>query len=280
MKLQPRVGSSATSMSLWDKGIKKDDLLPRNLRGFYEKGDSAPPIRQSQPQMPPAEARKLDSSGSNLAQVWNTIVSEEPSELVRIKEDIKKVVGIESINAPVRGNQTGPNFKEATGLSFDLSNTSSGVQQTAILVTKIRTSPLDGLLLIEEPELHLHAGGQRALREIIQNDSADIQFFITTHSTIFTDFEKDSRVYLVIRDGIQSSVSPVSEPDDLKLVKAELGHSNVDLYGYDLVVFTEGESEALALPIIADSVGFSLANNGVLLRNLKEKARSRSWASI
>lgn len=269
MKPRFRYGSGSTWVLLPKDGIKDSDFLPQMLREFYERMDWAPPIRQSQAQLAPKESRKLDWSGSNLAQVWSTILGDDPRDLVRIGANVEKIVGIASISSPVRGDQTAPSFKENSGLNFNLPNTSSGIQQAAILATKIRTSPLNGVLLIEEPELHLHAGAQRALREFIQNDSADIQFFITTHSTIFAEFGVNSKVYLVTRDGIQSKVKLITERDDLRLIKTELGHSNVDLYGYDAIVFVEGDSEEIALPTIAESLGFNFQNKGILIRNLK-----------
>jgi predicted ATP-dependent endonuclease of OLD family len=267
-----------TWLSLRQDGIESPDFLPRMIREMYALIDWAPPIRQSQLQMQPSEVRKLDSSGSNLPQVWNTIVSDEPEELVRIGKHVGEIVGISSISAPVRGNQTTPSVKETSGDSFDLSNTSSGVQQAAILATKIMTCRSGGILLIEEPELHLHAGAQRALREIIEKHSSDVQFFITTHSTIFTDLGNGSNVFLVTKQGRQSSVRPISEPAELKLVKSELGHSNVDLYGFDLLVFVEGDSEELALPIIADCLGFNFPRSGVLLQNLKGASKAKKLA--
>jgi putative ATP-dependent endonuclease of OLD family len=275
--LETRIGtgSPVASRSLWDAALKSVDLLPRMIRDMYAKIEWAPPIRQSQVQMPPTEVRRLDSSGSNLPQVWNTIVSDEPEELVRIGKDVGRIVGISSISAPVRGNQTAPSLKERSGDSFNLANTSSGVQQAAILATKISTCLPGGVLLIEEPELHLHAGAQRVLREIIERRSTDLQFFITTHSTLFTDLGEQSAVFLVSKKERQSTIRPIFELDELRFVKSELGHRNADLYGYDLVVFVEGDSEELALPIIAECLGVNLPRNGILLQNLRGASKAK-----
>ena len=268
--LETRLGfGSPIWASLVKEAIRSTDFLPAMIREMYEKVDWVPPIRQSQVQMPPTEVKRLDSSGSNLPQVWNTIVSDEPKELVKIGVDIKRIVGISSISAPVKGSQTVPSFKEASDDSFNLANTSSGVQQAAILATKIRTCQSGGILLIEEPELHLHAGAQRVLREIIEKRSSDVQFFITTHSTIFADLRGESNVFLVTKNGRQSTVRSISDLADLQRIKSELGHSNVDLYGYDLLVFVEGDSEEVAIPIIASCLGLDFRGGGILLKNLR-----------
>jgi predicted ATP-dependent endonuclease of OLD family len=74
------------------------------------------------------------------------------------------------------------------------------------------------------------------------------------------------------RDG-RSSVKKVIETDDLRLLKNELGHSNTDLYGYNVVVFIEGESEVHAFPIVAKSIGYDFVKEGIDLLNVKGNGR-------
>jgi predicted ATPase len=249
------------------------EFMVQLIRDFFSKIDWSPPNRRASYQLPVNEARKVDTNGNNIPQVWNTIVSDEPNELVEIGNGIKKIVEIASIRAPVSLNQAIASVRESSGLAFDLSNTSEGVMQTSILVTKIATNPDGTVFLIEEPELHLHAGAQRELRKFIDENSKNKQFFITTHSTIFTRTSENSTTYLVTRAGAQSEARKITEPRDLVLVKSELGHNNMDFFSYNVVLFVEGESEAVAFPIIAESLGIDLSREGVKIIDLKGKSK-------
>lgn len=61
----------------------------------------------------------------------------------------------------------------------------------------------------------------------------------------------------------------------MKSIKWELGHSNVDIYGFNTVVFIEGDSEEIAIPIIAESLNHDLAEKGIKLINVKGKSKAK-----
>jgi len=245
------------------------EVVPSLIVEFYANLDWTPPIRLAQPRLDSMEVRRLNPDGSNLPQVWNTIVSEDTRTLVKISDELKKTTDIADVQAPIRGNQALANMKESDGLVFDLRNTSSGNNQLAILVTKIVTLPRGTMLMIEEPELHLHASAQRNLRAIMESYCDNHQFLMTTHSTIFANMTQNTSLYLVTKKGMQSTFRQVKEPDDLRFVKWELGHNNADIYGFNLVVFVEGESETVALPIMSETLGHDFAQNGIKLLNIK-----------
>jgi predicted ATP-dependent endonuclease of OLD family len=274
LPLKNRVqGGKLSWLCFWS--VTNSDILAQIIKKFYLNIEWIPPNREPQKQMNVQESRSLDSSCSNVPQVWHTIVSDEPQDLVRIGANMTKVASmITSISAPIRSNQTIAYIKENTGHKFDLSNTSSGLRQVAMLVTKIDTCPKDQVMLIEEPELHLHATAQRGLREYINSLSNVQQFFITTHSTIFTNMNLNCSVYLVTKRGIQSNIRRIIEIEEQRIIKRELGHSYADLYGYDLIVFIEGDSEDRAIPIIAESLGIDLVKYGIKLINIRGKDKA------
>lgn len=251
---------------------KTSDILLNIIREFYKKIDWTPPFRRAESKMQIADHLRLDINCSNLTQVWNTIQNEDPERLVQIQNELKKIIPeIASIKAPTRGGESQALIREPTGNDFDLSNTSCGLSQAAILTTKIMTCPNGTISLIEEPELHLHASVQRELRQQIEKYPDVIQFFITTHSTIIANANSKCNVYLVTKKDGQSYIKRVKESDEFKFIKWELGHSNTDLYGYNLVAFIEGDSEEIAFPIIADSLGYDLVQEGIKLINVKGK---------
>lgn len=256
--------------------IDEKDYLQTQIRNFYIYNiESLPTIRQSVSSAPVSEARTLDATCSNVPQVWNTIVSDEAEDLVNIRNQIIKILpDITSIQSPLRGNQAKAGIKEHSGSIFDLANTSMGNQQICIIVTKIITCPNDSVILIEEPEIFLHASAQRNLKSFIEEQSKYKQFLITTHSTIFATLSNNTRIYLVKRDDRTSSVNQIEESKELKLIKNELGHNNIDMYGYNVVVLIEGDSEEIMFPILANALGYDFYRLGIKILNVKGNSKA------
>ena len=239
------------------------------LRRFYANFQWIPPLRQTPGSLRVNEARILQGNGSNLPQVWNTINSDDLDEFVGMRDDIKSIIDIESIQAPVRGQQTIATIREKTGENFDLTNTSSGNQEIVIMVTAFRTFPKGTIVLLEEPEIHLHARAQRELRKLIEKWSSKLQFVITTHSTVFAHPTINTSIYLVTKTGGDSHVRIIEEPEELGQIRLELGVNNSDLYGYDAIVFVEGESEEIAFPLILKSMGIDTRERGIRIENIR-----------
>jgi len=233
------------------------------------------PMRQAAAKMTPAEQHQVNSMGSNLVQFLNTLQTNDPDEFVRLKNEILRILPhLQKVLAPLRGGEAVITVGES-GLSSlrDLSNVSFGLHQILILVFGILNINPDSIVLIEEPELHLHAGSQRKLFELIQKEAEEKQFFITTHSSIFTGCTEKVSTYLVTKKAGATNVNKIEEPSGLKRIKNELGHRNTDLYGYESVVFIEGDSEEVAFPIIAEALGHDLVEKGICLVNIRGKGK-------
>jgi putative ATP-dependent endonuclease of OLD family len=56
------------------------------------------------------------------------------------------------------------------------------------------------LLLLEEPEAHLHPGLEHAVYSYLRERSQTVQMIVTTHSTNFVDSVSFQNIYLVSRD--------------------------------------------------------------------------------
>ncbi|MFX1487380.1 MAG: AAA family ATPase, partial [Promethearchaeota archaeon] len=233
------------------------------------------PTRQITPRMAPGEERRLDSSGANLVKYLNSILSESPTRYVSLINDVLHILpSLSEILSPLRGNEAVVQVKERElETPTDISNLSHGVMQTLVLVIGVVTSEPGSIVLIEEPELHLHAASQRKLFELIQREAKTKQFFITTHSSIFTGCSEKINTFLVTKKVGATNVSRIKEPSELKRIKNELGHRNTDLFGYECVIFIEGDSEQSALPIIADAMGHDLVEIGIHLTNIRGKGK-------
>lgn len=226
--------------------------------------------------MPLGEETRLDPTGSNLAKFLNSILGKDPDEFVLLKNKVAETLPIiDRILAPPRGGEATVDIIEK-GLRrpIDLGNVSLGFMQTLILIIGIATEDERNLIMIEEPELHLHADAQRRLFEFIQRQSERNQFFLTTHSTVFTGCSDKICTYLTTKKHGKTSVKKVKETVELRVLKGLLGYRNTDFYGDECVVFIEGDSEEIALPIIADALELGLVERGIRLVNVRGGKRA------
>lgn len=235
------------------------------------------PVRQALPRMPSGEERSLTTTGNNLSKFLNSLQSNNPRLLIKLVDEVIKVMPmVKEILAPFRGSEVTVEIQE-NGLKTPTTagNISLGLMQIFILVFGILTKKKGSTILIEEPELFLHARSQRRLFKLIQRESKDKQFFITSHSTIFTACNNENCTYLVTKPEGASRVFKIQNPEQLKIIKGVLGHRNTDFYGNECVVFIEGDSEEVAFPLIAESLGHDLASKGISLVNVKGSGKAK-----
>lgn len=93
-----------------------------------------------------------------------------------------------------------------------------GLQQTLILSVAIITAEANQTICIEEPELNLHSNSQKKLFDLMRSKKNN-QFFLTTHSSIFTDVEYDVATYLINKMKIGSASKRIEARSDLILIK-------------------------------------------------------------
>jgi predicted ATP-dependent endonuclease of OLD family len=121
------------------------------------------------------------------------------------------------------------------------------------------------LVLIEEPEVHLHPGLSRVVASYLRNKSSDVQMFLTTHSTEFVDSSLYQNIYLISRDANNRTVClPVGGEEDALRIPSELGLRPSTVFMYDRLVFVEGPSDEAVLRELARKldIDFSRANVG------------------
>lgn len=235
------------------------------------------PTRQVATQMPSGEELALSPDGNNLTKFLNSVQSGNPRRFVSVVDEILQILpNLIEVLAPLRGQQATITVEEE-GLTkpTPIEDVSFGLMQILILVVGIVTKANDSVIFIEEPELHLHATSQRRLFELIQREAKNKQFFLTTHSTIFTACTEHNSTYLFTKPQGATKVRKIQEPHELKMVKEALGHRNTDLFGDECVVFIEGDSEDTAFPIIADSMGYNFVTQGIRLVNVRGSGKAK-----
>ncbi len=101
------------------------------------------------------------------------------------------------------------------------------------------------LVMIEEPENHLHPEIQRKLLEFLAGRN-DKQFILTTHSSIFLDSRFASKMFLTQKVEGQIQVSDITSK---ALALNELGYDVADNVVSDMVILAEGPSD---IPVIEE----------------------------
>lgn len=128
--------------------------------------------------------------------------------------------------------------------------------------------------LIEELEAHLHPQAQlRVLKSLINDNTNNIQYILTTHSTIlgssiplkYLKLCSNNNVYSLDKDNTQLSES------DYQFLERFLDATKANLFFAKGVIFVEGDAENIIVPAIAEIIGKPLYKYGVSVVNVGHK---------
>ncbi|HZA70572.1 MAG TPA: AAA family ATPase [Nitrososphaeraceae archaeon] len=228
-------------------------------------------LRYASERMSPEEDYSLNPSGENLIRVIHSYAEQYPGTKSKILSEVQKIIpDIIRISTPMRRRDLIGRIEEIGSVEFEMSDVSSGLIQTLILITNLFTRPMDSFLMLEEPEIHLHALAQRSLFNLIKDVShkRGLKFIISTHSTVFAEISDTCSTYLVLKKNGASKVRKLDDRPHLLEIKQVLGHENTDLFGYNAVVMIEGDTEDRVIPILALMQGINFANLGVKFLNV------------
>lgn len=150
---------------------------------------------------------------------------------------------------------------EMDGRSLDLADLGTGIHEV-IIIAAAATAAEQTLVLLEEPEIHLHPLLQKRLLNYLCESTTN-QYVLTTHSAHFLDFRRAAVFQVTLEDG-WTQVSHVATNSEMIESARDLGYRPSDLLQADAVIWVEGPSDrvylrywlGLAAPELLDGVDY------------------------
>ncbi len=121
-----------------------------------------------------------------------------------------------------------------------------------ITILYFSLNPNYDLVLIEEPENHMHPEMQRKLLDFLKNKlNLSKQFIFSTHSNVYLDESYIDRIFLSHYDNIVKIEDVTSKAK----VLSELGYSITDNLVSDLILLVEGPNDKKILNTLLNEMG-------------------------
>lgn len=215
--------------------------------------------------------RRRPIGSEEAQQILNLKIERGGSEKLRaIQEPVQTLLGVQ-IDAFRAEEEENPFARtaigrRASGAELDVDDflvevNGSGIQEAlrVILDTEFQKPQI---LLVEEPEIHLHPALETGMMRYLKRLSSRCQVFLTTHSTNFLDTAEMKNVYLVSKDDA-TQVRHISLEEAGSQLPKELGLRLSSLFMFDRLVFVEGESDETVLREVASTMKINLSQHNV-----------------
>ena len=182
--------------------------------------------------------------------------------LRKIQETVRALLGVQ-IDA-FAGDQRAYTREAVAELDVDdfvVEVNGSGIKEALRLLLDIEFQTPE-VLLVEEPEMHLHPALETTMMRYLKEVSKDRQVFITTHSTNFLDTAEMKNIFLVSKT--ESTVAQLLGRGEIEeRVPMELGIRLSSLFIYDRLVFVESQTDEDILRAWAGTLGVNFEQASV-----------------
>jgi predicted ATPase len=201
--------------------------------------------------------KRLKSDASNLAGILSKLQGEQGSLFERLVGHLSEIFSTVK-NLSVAPTTEGFEIRvwptkerRQIELSFSLDDSGTGVGQVIAILTIAMTFE-GAVIVIDEISSFLHPAAAKALLRILQTYYAQHQYIIATHSPEVLSAGNPTTVHVVRRQGYDSLVERVdlNKLDNLRDVANHLGVSMTDVFAAERIIWVEGPTEEVCLPLI------------------------------
>ena len=134
------------------------------------------------------------------------------------------------------------NYRTQRGIELDWVNAGSGLLQTLIVLSFLYGYEPD-VLLLDEPDAHLHVNLQRTLLDFLKRQT-NVQMIIATHAEEFIKRVKPQQITFLTPTGLRR----VSDTEQARLALAEISNLDIsNLLARKLIIYVEGETDEKCL---------------------------------
>jgi predicted ATP-dependent endonuclease of OLD family len=172
---------------------------------------------------------------------------------------------------------------DETDLSVPLSLVGGGTQEVIAIIRHIIEDEKP-IVLIEEPESHLHPELAKKLFKYLKRLSRRKQVWISTQSPFFLDRDEIDNTVNVSREGNQTKILRLVDKVELKKAIFDLGVKPSDFLFADAILLVDGLTEEDVIPIWAKTLRVNLDELGVFVLAIRggEKGRYnlKMWREI
>lgn len=178
-----------------------------------------------------------------------------------------------------------------SGYRHSIDQLSSGEQEVLSLMFYVRRlSSSGGLLLIDEPELHLHPALQQSFFAVVENVAERAQVWVVTHSAKLVTSAPLTTI-LHMSPPTASGINQLTKASDEELrgrLLTDLGVHPIDVLQNDSLIVVEGSMDAARLPsvlpgILSRSIIYTAGNAQGVEATARTLQSSRSvipWIAI
>lgn len=146
-------------------------------------------------------------------------------------------------------------------VSYDITNVGQGMQSLVLMISSILLHK-PSIVLMDEPEVHMHPSLIKEFVKYIKQLSTDTQFIITTHSVVLMNEVGIDKIIALKNEPEQKGIIASKIEDRVALLETvtSLGY-NIDALTYTLkpsvFVFTEGPSDKDLIIAFANKAGLA-----------------------